>query len=333
MLISWILIFVFSLVLLIKSADWLVESSERIGLALKISPFIIGVTVVAIGTSLPELASSLAAVFRGETEIVVANVVGSNIANILLIVGISALAAGRLFIKRSLIDLDSPLLMGVTILFIFISWDKKIVFWEGVLLSLTFLVYLFYVVFQRKGGGKEEEEALETLPSRVERREKEAMIELESGKEEKMDGKTFFLLIIGIAGLVFGADWAIRSITKISEIAHIATSLIAITALAVGTSLPELAVSVRAAMKKKYEIGLGNIFGSNVFNILLVAGIPAMIRPLALDNLTFLIGIPFLAAATLLFVISGISRKIHNWEGAIYLLIYLLFIAKICNLF
>lgn len=134
-------------------------------------------------------------------------------------------------------------------------------------------------------------------------------------------------------GLAIGANYTIESVLKLSELLKISTSLIAITAIAIGTSLPELVVSVRAALKKKYEIALGNVFGSNVFNILLVAGIPAMIRPLVVDDLTFFIGLPFLVIATLLFIISGISRRIHIWEGAMYLLIYILFIAKLCNLF
>ena len=118
MVIFWIIIFILSLALLVKSADWFVESSEKIGLALKISPFIIGVTIVAIGTSFPELASSIAAVFKGATEIVAANALGSNIANILLIVGLSAVVARRLIVRRSLIDLDAPLLGVATFLFV-----------------------------------------------------------------------------------------------------------------------------------------------------------------------------------------------------------------------
>jgi cation:H+ antiporter len=333
MLIFWILIFIFSLALLIKSADWLVESSEKIALALKISPFIIGVTIVGIGTSLPELASSLAATLKGETEVVAANVIGSNIFNILFIVGLSAVVAGRLIVKRSLIDLDSPLLAASTVLLFFISWDRKIVFGEGILLLLAFLVYLFYTVFQRGGTEEETGEIVEILPSRIERREKEAKIEKKPVKVEKLNFKVFLFLIIGIIGLIIGADYAIEAMVKISETTKIAVSLISIIALAAGTSLPELAVSVRAAAQKKYEISLGNIFGSNVFNALVVAGIPALIRPLAIDTLTFSIGLPFLVVATLLFVISGISRRIHIWEGAMYLLIYILFIVKLCGIF
>lgn len=334
--ILWILIFILSLALLVKSADWFVESSEKIGLALKISPFIIGTTIVAIGTSFPELASSLAAVLKGATEIVAANVVGSNIANILLIVGLSTVAARTLLIKRSLIDLDAPLLATSTVLFIFIAWDKKIVFGEGILLLLAFVIYLLYTIFQKREeiitpelreilpGGME----VEALPLRVERRRKEI-----KEKPTKLNFKVFLFLILGIIGLVIGANYTIESVLKISEFLKISPALISITAIAVGTSLPELVVSVRAAIKKKYEIALGNIFGSNVFNILIVAGIPALIKPLAIDNLTFLVGLPFLVSATLLFVISGISRRIHIWEGAMYLLIYILFVIKLLNLF
>ncbi len=329
MLILWILIFILSLAILVKSADWFVESAEKIGLALKISPFIIGMTIVAIGTSFPELASSIAATLKGATEIVAANTVGSNVANILLIVGLSAVAARALIVRRSLIDLDAPLLGVATFLFIFVMWDKEIVFGEGILLIFGFLIYLLYTIFHRRES-EEPPEAAEVLPSRVERREIEAKIEK---KPEKLNFRVFLFLILGMAGLAVGANYTIEAMLKISDILKIATSLVAITALAIGTSLPELVVSIQAASKKKYEIALGNIFGSNVFNILLVAGIPALIRPLVVDELTFGIGLPFLVIATLLFIISGISRRIHIWEGAMYLLLYILFIVKLCGLF
>ena len=177
MLIFWSLVFIVSLAILVKGADWFVESSEKIGLAFKISPFIIGITIVAVGTSFPELASSLVAVFKGPTEIVTANVIGSNIANILLIVGLSAVMARRLSVKRSLIDIDLPLLASVTCLFGFILWDRKVIWQEGILLILAFLVYLFYTISQR--GAESEKpsaeetvpgEIIEVLPSRIERR-------------------------------------------------------------------------------------------------------------------------------------------------------------------
>lgn len=331
----WVLVFILSLALLVKSADWFVESAEKIGLAFKISPFIIGVTIVAFGTSFPELASSIVAVLKGATEIVVANAVGSNIANILLIIGFSAVAARCLIIRRSLIDLDAPLLAAGTTLFIFIVWDKKVVLEEGILLLLAFLVYILYTISRRKEGEEESAEIVEVLPSRIERRQLLPKEEVREKKavRPKLQPNVFFFLILGMIGLAIGANYTIDSVLKLSELLKISTSLIAITAIAIGTSLPELVVSIRSALKKKYEIALGNVFGSNVFNLLLVVGIPAMIRPLVIDDLTFLIGLPFLIIATLLFVISGISRKVHIWEGLMFLLIYILFIAKLTNLF
>jgi cation:H+ antiporter len=332
MIVFWIFIFIISLAVLVKSADWFVESSEKIGLALKISPFIVGVTIVALGTSFPELASSIIAVLKGATEIVVANALGSNIANILLIVGISAVAARRLIVKRSLIDLDAPLLAASTVLFVFIMWDRVIVFGEGILLIVAFLVYFLYTIFQKKGE-EETPEIAEVVPSRVERREKAIIKQEKTKTPQKLTPRIFVFLIIGIIGLALGANYTIESVIKLSKLFNISTSLIAITAVAIGTSLPELVVSVRAALQKKYEIALGNVFGSNVFNALIVIGIPALIRSLKVDNLTFTVGLPFLVVATLLFVISGISRRIHVWEGAMYLLIYVLFIIKLINLF
>ncbi len=332
-IIFWVLIFIASLALLVKSADWFVESAEKIGLAFKMSPFIIGVTIVAIGTSFPEAAVSIFAALRGATEMVVAIALGSGVTNILLVIGLSAIVAGRLAVKRSLIDLDAPLLAATTVLFIFIMWDREIVFAEGILLLLAFIIYVLYAVLHKR---EEEEtpEAIEVLPSRKERREKEAKIEtLKEKVPAKINFKTFIFLILGMGGLIIGAHYNIESVLKLSELFKISTSLIAITAVALGTSLPDLVVSVLAAAKKKYEIALGNIFGSNVFLILTVVGIPALISPLRVDDLTFTIGLPFLIVATLLFIISGISRRIHRWEGAMYLLIYILFIAKLCGLF
>jgi len=332
-LILWIIIFIVSLALLVKSSDWFVGSAEKIGLALKISPFIVGVTIVAIGTSFPELASSLAAVLKGASEIVAADAVGSNIANIFLIVGISAVLARALIVKRSLIDLDAPLLAATTGLFAFIIWDRTIVLAEGILLLAAFVVYLLYTIFQRRELEEVQIPEAEVLPSRVERRRQKLELEETGRPVVRLDFKVFFFLILGMAGLAVGANYTIESVVQISKILNISTGLIAITAIALGTSLPELVVSARAALKKKYEIALGNIFGSNVFNILLVVGIPALIRPLAVDDLTFKIGLPFMVMATLLFVISGISRRIHIWEGLMYLLFYALFIIKLCGLF
>lgn len=323
-----------SLALLVKSADWLVESAEKIGLALKLSPFIIGVTIVSIGTSFPEVVSSVVAVLKGASELAVANAVGSNIANILLIVGISAIAAKTLVIKRSLIDLDAPLLSVITVIFIFIVWNGEVVFGEGIILLIAFIVYFLYTLFHRKEESatpevKEiipEKDQFDILPSRVERRREEM-------KKTKMGFNVFFFLILGIVGLAIGANYTVESVIEISDFFNISSALIAVTAVALGTSLPELMVSVKAALNKKYEIAIGNVFGSNIFNILIVVGIPSLIRPLPVEESILYIGIPFLALSTLLFVVSGISRRIHVWEGVLYLLLYVLFVIKLFGFF
>ncbi len=329
-LLWWIIVFIVSLVLLVKGADWLVDSSEKIGLIVGFSPFVVGVTIVALGTSLPELATSIAAVVKNTTEVVSANVVGSNIANILLVLGISALAAGKLIISRSLIDIDLPLVLMSSFLFLGTAWDKVINRKEGILLLIAFLVYLVYTILQRKG--KEEAKEVSILSARV-MKEREKIEKQTQKTKPEFSWKIILFLGLGIIGLTLGAKYTIESTIKISDILKIAPSIIAITAIAVGTSLPELIVSARSARKGKHEIAVGNVLGSNIFNVLLVIGIPALIKNLAIDHQTLSLGMPVFIIATLFFVISGISQRFHKWEGAMYLVIYIFFIGKLFNLF
>ncbi len=320
----WFVILIIALIVLVKSTDWFVESSEKIAFALKVSPFIIGITMVAIGTSLPELLTSLVATLKGNTEVPVANAIGSNIANIFLIIGLSAIAAKRLVVRRNLIDLDLPLLASSSVIFLFIILDRKINWFEGLILIFCFLIYLSYTLFERKEEKLElEGKIVEVLPSRIERRR----------REEEMIFPTLLYFFLGIIGLIFGARYTVESLIQLSLLLKITTSFLVITIVAIGTSLPELAVSVLAAAKKKYEISIGNVIGSNVFNALIVTGFPSLFRNLIVDDLTFKIGFPFFILATLLMIISGISRRIHIWEGMMFVLIYLIFIIKLFNLF
>ncbi|KKS90586.1 MAG: Na+/Ca+ antiporter, CaCA family [Parcubacteria group bacterium GW2011_GWF2_43_11] len=331
MVIFWIIVFIVSLGVLVKGADWLIASAEKIGLAFGLSPFIVGVTIVGVGTSFPELISSFVAVFKDVPDVVAANAIGSNIANILLIVGVSAVIGRRLIVTKSLIDLDLPLLAISTVLLLGIVWDKQITFGESILMLVTYGVYLLYTVLHK--DTEDSGEIAEFLPSRQERRKHIAAHKKEEFTRPKLVTKDFILLVIGILGLVFGAKYLIDALVNLSAMLNIATGVIAITAVAVGTSLPELLVSAKAALQKKSEIALGNIFGSNVFNALVVIGLPGLFRVLPVDNQIFTIGVPTMALATLLFVISGISRRIHMWEGAFYLLVYVLFVAKLFNWF
>ncbi len=333
MLSIWVMIFIISLALMIKSADWLLEKSEKIGLAMGISPFIVGVTIVAAGTSFPELISGLMAVWEGATEIVVANAVGSNVANILLVIGVAAIVSQKIVVSKSLIDLDLPLLAIATALFLGMAWDGQIVFVEAILLMITYFIYIAYTMVHKEAEDADIERAGD-LPDIITEgstsKEKRAYKRIKRPKVKSMD---LVLLVAGMVGLFFGSKYLIHSVIKMSEILAITPGLIAITAVALGTSLPELIVSFKAAKQGKAEIAVGNIFGSNVFNLLLVVGVPGLITTLSIDDQTLTIGLPVLIIATLIFTISGISRRVHVWEGLMYLMVYVLFIGKLFSLF
>ena len=321
----WIIIFLISLALLVKGADWLLGSAEKIGLSIGLSPFIVGVVIVGLGTSFPEIISSLVATFKGVTEIVVANAVGSNIANILLVVGLSAVVGRRLAVTKNLIDLDLPLLAISTVLFLGIAWDRQVVFAESILLLILFVIYFLYTILHKE----DDEETMEVLPARPDRRKHITGPKKGFIQRPKVTSKDYLFLVLGIISLIIGAKYLVDSVIELSALFSIGVGVISLAAVALGTSLPELIVSIKAAWQKKPEIALGNIFGSNVFNLLLVIGIPGLFKTLIIDEKTFTLGIPVMIAATFLFIISGISRKIHIYEGAMYLVLYLFFMGKL----
>lgn len=331
MLLLWSIVFVVSLAVLVKGADLLISKAEKIGLAFGLSPFIVGVTIVAAGTSFPELVASLAATFQGLTDVAAANAVGSNIANIFLIIGVSAVVGRQLFVTKSLIDLDLPLLAISTVLLLGVLWDKQITLGESILMIVTYGVYLLYSILHKDTDDTEDHSGAIPL-KRGGRKVAVARADTDSVRP-KLVVLDFVLLVIGTLGLVFGAKYLIEALINLSTILNIAPGVITITAVAIGTSLPELLVSIRAALQKKSEIALGNVFGSNVFNALVVTGVPGLFGTLSVDSQTFAIGVPTMAFATLLFVISGISKKIYMWEGLFYLSVYILFIAKIFGWF
>lgn len=303
----WIGVFIIALIALIKGADWVLESAQKIGLALGMAPFLVGVVIVGFGTSTPELVSSLFGMWQGATEIPVANAVGSNIANILLIIGLSAIfSRSALAVNKNLIDLEIPLLVLVTIFFYGVAYDGVVTVAESVFLLLGFVVYLLYSFFHRDGV----EEATVTEKPRV-------------------SIKDVVLLLVGFLFLIAGAKYLIDAVLVVSEMIGISVGIITILAVAVGTSLPELIVSIKAALAKQGEISVGNIFGSNVFNVLLVVGVSGLFGTQTLDAATMTYALPMLLVATFVFIISGISKKIYVWEGAFYILIYALFVAKI----
>ncbi len=310
----WIIIFIVSLAVLVKGADWLLESAEKIGLKLGLSSFVVGVLIVGLGTSLPELVSSIAAVLKDAPEIVVSNAVGSNIANILLVIGLSALATHKLTVSKNLIDSELPMLSISTVIFLIVVSDGAVTFGESFILIAAYLVYLFYTI--SSGEGDESRKLFSfSLP-------------------DKVLVTDIMKLLVGMIMLVFGAKFLIDSVVAIATMTGVATGIIAITAVAFGTSLPELVVSFKAARAGKTEVAIGNIFGSNAFNALIVVGLPGVmhLKALPIDEKTFALGIPIMALTTLVFVISGISKTIYKWEGMLFLVLYVLFIFKLFEL-
>lgn len=305
----WIAVFVLSLFFVIKSADWFTEGAEVFALTLGISEWVVGMTLVALGTSLPELFTSFVAAWEGATELAVDNVVGSNIANIFLVVGLSAVLARRLLIKRDLIDLDLPMLAASQAILIFIIWDGRVSFVEAVLSVVVLSGYLLYTTKIRHG-------------------------QTTGHKHKKANLWKLGAVIFGsVLVLLFSSRFAVNSLIKLGELLGVGTSTLSITALAIGTSLPELVVSVSAARRGSYEMSFGNILGSNIFNAAGVIGITGLFFPLVVSSAVLSIGVFFLIAAVALCVISGISRKIHSWEGFFFLILYALFIGKLFNLF
>ena len=317
-IIFWIIILLVSLFFLSKSANYFTQYSEKIGLILGLSSFIIGVTIVAIGTSLPELVSSLFAVHAGETSFVADNVIGSNIANALLILGISSLAVKRgLKLSTSLIDIDLPFFFMSMAMFGYFALDKIISLPEGIALLIFFVIFLVFNIRQ-KPESKDQDE-LETLKDTFPNKKKRIW---------------FYVVIICASAFVltFSAKYLIESVLRLSELLNIASTTLTITVVALGTSVPEIMTSIAAVKRGNHAMAVGNVLGSNTFNILLIMGLPTFMAPLNLSPDTFMIGLPFLVIATLIAIFVMLDNKIRTWEGIAMLFFYLIFIGKIIHL-
>lgn len=295
------LIFVASLAVLVFSSGKFIEASEKLGLALGLPPFVIGVTVVALGTSLPEMVSSILAVQHGESEIVVGNIVGSNITNILLIIGTVAFIGKTIHIKFNFKKLDLPFLIGTALFLFYAIWDLRIVLWEGlVFLGLT----LLYILFSLSKG-----------------------TDLLDEEPPKIKATNIVWLAIGGAGVYFGAKYNIASVIKIGDFFEIPPAIIALTAVALGTSLPELFVSLAAVRKGKAEIAVGNVLGSNIYNIIAVGGFSRMVGEIEVPLAIKTTSIYIMLGASLMFAYMLWNKTLTRWEGLILLLTYVAFLA------
>lgn len=309
----WFGIFAASLFVLLKASQYFTNSAEKIGLMLGISHFIIGVTIVAIGTSLPELVSSIVAVVNNSSEIVSGNVLGSNIANIFLILGIASIIGGRFKIKTNLFPVDLPIMMISAFFLTLTIWDGVFSFGESILFVVGFIIFMLYTANSGKENGKKKNR--------------------ETGESAKMPFrvKPVLIMVLSAVFIYLGATYTIKAVIKISEIFDMGTEVIAMSAVAIGTSLPELAVTISAVKKKNFEMVVGNVLGSNIFNTFAVMGIPGLISELKVPGSLISIGLPVMLAASVLFLVVFVDRQVSKWEGWMFLVFYGFFLGKIFN--
>ncbi len=335
MVFIWIVVLLVSLYAVVKSADYFTEYSEKLGLALGLSSFIIGATIVAVGTSLPELVSSLFAVLDAHsTEFVVDNVVGSNIANALLILGVGAVVARPLSVKTSLIDVDLPFFFASMALFVYFAYDRVITTSEGIFLLIFFLIFLVYNIrSESKEIVREDKEELAEMKQRyAEDGDAAEHIAHTANKKTALYVKYGAIILVSMFVLAISAKYLIDSVLTISALLNIQSTLLTVTVVAFGTSLPEVLTSIAAIKRGNHAIAIGNVFGSNTFNVLLVTGVPAVFTDLQITDLTYVIAVPFLVIATFVTIFTTFDNVVRKWEGVAMLFLYIVFLARIINI-
>lgn len=308
-MITSVTLLVLSLFALYIGAGWLVKGSTEIALKANISQLVIGLTIVAFGTSAPELVVSINASLSGQGDIAIGNVVGSNIFNIAAILGISA-AIHPLQAKRQLTKIDIPILLLATILLTVLFWNGELGRLEGALFLLGIILYtLFSLYFSRKHEKK---------------------IEEQNGELEKQPDpwyKDVLYILGGLAVLIFASHLLITNAVSIAKEVGVSEAVIGLTLVAAGTSLPEMATSVVAALKKNPDIAIGNIVGSNLFNILAIAGTSSVIQPIIAKNLSHVDLLVMLGLTLLLLPVVKSGLKISRIEGWLLIIIYLCYMA------
>jgi len=292
-------IFVAAMAALIYGADFIIKESERIALHFNISHFVIGATLVAFGTSLPEMAASMMASYNEKSEMAVANVIGSVTFNITLVLGVVFLIAKKMAPKRNLFALDSAWIIMPPMFFLLMAYDGVITRIDGALLALMMGAYLFFLFTSAKD-------------------ELEGEIDEELEREKFNWGKSIVLLGIGFVLTIGGADFVVESGSNIARMFDVSEWIIGLLLIALGTSLPELVVSLVAVRKGHADMSIGNIIGSNVANFSMVLGGASLIRPLQMAGATAFDIYIVLAASLALFLL--LANKLYNKAGAIFLL-------------
>ena len=307
-----ILLLIGGLALIVFGADWLVDGASGIARRFGLSEFVIGLTIVGMGTSAPEMVVSFIGAFQGNADIAIGNVVGSNIMNTLLILGVTALIL-PMVITPSNWKRDIPMNILITVLLIVLGLEYTIFHigtnglsrWDG---GILIALFIGYMILSFKGNKPDEED---------------------SPAKQRSVWMCLLLIVAGIAGLAIGGKLFVNNATELAHALGVSDKFIAITILAGGTSMPELATCVVAAAKKKGQLALGNIIGSNVFNILLILGGSALISPLSFDHITYVdLGVLLVSALALLTAgFIGRKKMIDRLDGGLFLLIWAAYMA------
>jgi len=304
-------VFILGLLGLILGAEWLVKGSSRIAKALGVSPVVIGLTVVAFGTSSPELVVSLLAAIKKSEGLAIGNIIGSNIANIGLVLGLSALVS-PLRVQSRVVRYELPVMIVVSVMFVFMLLDQEISYFDGLILFLGLLGYIAYHLYNTiKVSKSNQTKAYET-----------------SFEKDGSWIKNLLLLIVGLALLLGGAHLMVRSGIVLARMLGVNEVIIGMTLVSIGTSLPELATSVFCAIRKQSDLLVGNIVGSNIFNIMCVLGIVGMVSPLGFDRSLLFFEVPvFLLFSVALVPLMKTGFVLNRVEGGTLLGGYVTFIA------
>ena len=328
-------ILIISIAILVKSSDYFVQSASRIAGHLGVSEFVIGLTIVAIGTSLPELASSVMAAGAGDTEFVVGNIVGSNLANLSLVFGLAAILV-VMKAKEKIFNRDLTLLMIASFEFVFFAMDGVITRFESFLLLISFVLYYAYIFELDKKLRKYFKfgKYVESAPFNV---EEDGLTNKRTPKKEKkriekrmvIDGGIFVAALIAI---IYSAEYLVSSASELAIGLGIPTNVVALTIVAIGTSLPELVVSIQSVKKGFHNIMIGNLIGSNIANMLLVGGVAGMIHPLVFNEISLSLTLPAMVVVTVMFYYFLRSDwKMSGIEGAFLLATYIAFLILIAT--
>lgn len=310
-MLTWIGVFLLSLTVLLVSSKFFTTAAEKLGLHFGLSPFVIGVFIIGIGTSLPELISGFLAVNKGASGIVAGNILGANISNIFLIAGIAALLAKqRIDLGSQYIMIDLNFMLGGAFLLGLVMYDGVIAFPEGIFLLTAFVTYTIYIL---RSGNKAE-------------------IILEDVDKPKQGIGKYVATLLGCAvGIYFGADYTVLSIEKMAGIANIPPSVISLTALSLGTTLPELSVNITAIRQGKAEMAIGNVLGSCVFNSLAIPGLVGIAGDITVHPDLIGFSLPMLIVASLFFYLLTLDKKVSAYEGLLFVIFYGFFLFKIAS--